>query len=70
MIVRAPLPGKIIRLYLKPHEYASKGQLLLTMESMKMILPVCSFEAGEIVYEVGEGDIVMRGEIITRIFPS
>lgn len=70
MIVRAPLPGKIIRLYLKPHEHASKGQLLLTMESMKMILPVCSFEAGEIVYEVGEGDIVMRGEIITRIFPS
>ena len=70
MIVRAPLPGKIVRLYLKPHEYASKGQLLLTMESMKMILPVCSFEAGEVVYEVGEGDIVMRGEIITRIFPS
>ena len=70
MIVRAPLPGKIVRLYLKPHEYASKGQLLLTMESMKMILPVCSFEAGEAVYEVGEGDIVMRGEIITRIFPS
>lgn len=70
MIVRAPLPGKIIRLYLKPHDYASKGQLLLTMESMKMILPVCSFEAGEIIYEVGEGDIVMRGEIITRIFPS
>ena len=70
MIVCAPLPGKIIRLYLKPHEYASKGQLLLTMESMKMILPVCSFEAGEIVYEVGEGDIVMRGEIIARVEPA
>lgn len=70
MNVRAPLPGKIIRLHVKPNEPVSKGQLLFTMESMKMTLPVCSPEAGEIVYEVGEGDIVMRGETITRIFPS
>lgn len=70
MIVRAPLPGKIIRLYLKPHEHASKGQLLLTMESMKMILPVCSPEAGKIAYEVAEGDNVTKGEIIARVEPA
>lgn len=70
MIVCAPLPGKIIRLHLKPNEPASKGQPLFTMESMKMTLPVCSPEAGEVFYEVAEGDIVTKGEIIARVEPA
>lgn len=67
MNVRAPLPGKIIRLHLKPNEPVSKGRLLITMESMKMTLPVSSPEAGKIAYEVAEGDIVTKGEIIARV---
>ena len=70
MIVRAPLPGKIMRLHAKPNEPVSKGQPLLTMESMKMTLPVCSPEAGKISYEVAEGDIVAKGEIIARVEPA
>lgn len=70
MNVRAPLPGKIIRLHLKPNEPASKGRLLITMESMKMTLPVCSPEAGKIAYLVAEGDIVAKGEIIARVEPA
>lgn len=70
MNVCAPLPGKIIRLHLKPNEPVSKGRLLITMESMKMTLPVCSPEAGEVFYEVAEGDIVTKGEIIARVEPA
>lgn len=70
MNVRAPLPGKIIRLHVKPNEPVSKGRLLITMESMKMTLPVCSPEAGEIAYEVAQGDVVTKGEIIARVEPA
>lgn len=69
MIVCAPLPGKIIRLHVEPNDCVSKGQLLLIMESMKMTLPVCSPEAGEVFYEVAGGDIVTKGEIIARVEP-
>ncbi|WP_068457595.1 acetyl-CoA carboxylase biotin carboxyl carrier protein subunit [Aedoeadaptatus pacaensis] len=70
MIICAPLPGKIIRLHVKSNESVAKGRLLFTMESMKMTLPVCSPEAGKIAYEVAEGDIVTKGEIIARVEPA
>ena len=69
MNVRAPLPGKIIRLHVKSNEPVAKGRLLFTMESMKMTLPVCSPEAGEVFYEVAGGDIVTKGEINARVEP-
>ena len=69
MIVCAPLPGKIIRLHEKPNESVSKGQPLFTMESMKMTFSIDAPEAGEISYEVAEGDIVTKGEVIARVEP-
>jgi 3-methylcrotonyl-CoA carboxylase alpha subunit len=55
--VRAPLPGKIIDLRVKPGEVVSKGQALLVLEAMKMEHTLAAPADGKIKsvrYAVGE----------------
>ncbi len=56
-IVTAPLPGDIVVVAVRPGESIEAGQLLCTVESMKMNNPVRSTRAGvvaEVFVAVGE----------------
>ena len=62
MRVRAQMPGKIIRLLVKPGEFVSLGQPLLVMEAMKMeneIRAGCDGQVQDI--KVSEGQAVESG---------
>lgn len=67
MIV-APLPGDILVVAVRPGENVERGQLLCTVESMKMNNPVRSPRAG-IVDEVliAVGDHVNYGQPMVRL---
>ena len=55
--VTAPLPGDIVVVAVRPGESIEAGQLLCTVESMKMNNPVRSTRAGvvaEVFVAVGE----------------
>ena len=39
-IIKAPMPGKIVKVFLKPGDKVKKGQQILSLESMKMEYPI------------------------------
>jgi biotin carboxyl carrier protein len=67
-IVAAPLPGDIVVVAVRPGETVTAGQLLCTVESMKMNNPVRSPRAG-VVAEVlvAVGDHVNYGQPMVRL---
>lgn len=67
-IVAAPLPGDIVVVAVRPGETVTAGQLLCTVESMKMNNPVRSPRAG-VVDEVlvAVGDHVTYGQPMVRL---
>ncbi|MDY3118531.1 MAG: acetyl-CoA carboxylase biotin carboxyl carrier protein subunit [Peptoniphilus sp.] len=70
MILRAPLPGKILRRIVPCNENVDRDGEILAMESMKMEILLPAPVAGVVRYEVKEGDCVARGEILARIDPD
>lgn len=67
VIIRAPLPGKILRLYFESGEEVKKGDVLCILDSMKMQISIPAPTEGMLQWKVGEGTVVVRGEIITAI---
>ncbi len=67
-LVTAPLPGDIVVVAVRPGESVAAGQLLCTVESMKMNNPVRSTRAG-VVDEVfvAVGDHVNFGQPMVRL---
>lgn len=39
-VIKAPMPGKIVKVFLKPGDKVKKGQQILSLESMKMEYPI------------------------------
>lgn len=48
MEIKAPIPGKIMEILVKPNDNFVVGQELIIMESMKMEVPVVATESGTI----------------------
>ncbi len=66
--IKAPLPGTIITVLVKPGDKVSMGQKLLTMEAMKMENNVLAEKAGSIrVVNVKPGQTVAQNEILVEI---
>ncbi|MEN9723816.1 MAG: hypothetical protein RJB38_1802 [Pseudomonadota bacterium] len=65
--VRAQMPGKIVRVHVKPGDFVEKDQLLLVMEAMKMENPIKASQAGQVAkLVVTEGQAVETGaELLT-----
>jgi biotin carboxyl carrier protein len=56
-VVRAPMPGSIVAVYVKPGDTVTRGQTLLVMESMKMETTIGAARDGviaEIRFEKGQ----------------
>ncbi|HHY58458.1 MAG TPA: acetyl-CoA carboxylase biotin carboxyl carrier protein subunit [Chloroflexi bacterium] len=67
-VIVAPLPGDIIVVAVQPGESVESGQLLCTLESMKMNNPVRSPRAGVVVEVlVDVGDHVNYGQPMVRL---
>jgi len=66
--IKAPLPGTIITVLVKPGDKVSAGQKLLTMEAMKMENNVLSEKDGIIrTVNVKPGQTVAQNEILVEI---
>lgn len=65
--LRAPLPGAIVSVAVKPGDRIERGQVLVTMETMKMQNPLRSPQAGEIAEVcVQAGQTVAHNDVLVR----
>jgi biotin carboxyl carrier protein len=64
-ILKAPLPGTIVSIDVKPGQSVKKGDLLLTLEAMKMKNAIRSDVDGVIAdVHVNQGDLVKHGQAL------
>lgn len=69
--VRAPMPGSIVAVHVKPGESVAKGQVLLVMESMKMETTVTAPRDGVIqAVQYEKGQTFDRDALLLSFEPS
>ncbi len=64
VIVRAPIPGKILQILVKKNEHVEKEQLILILEAMKMKNRILAPIGGRITQI-----LVLEGEIVPQDHP-
>jgi len=66
--ISAPLPGNILSVKVAAGDIIQKGQLLMTMEAMKMENQVLADRKGVIEsIAVKEGDAVLQGDLLLKL---
>jgi biotin carboxyl carrier protein len=69
-VVKAPMPGKVVRVMAKPGDTVEKGSGLLVLEAMKMQNQIQALGPGEVAeVRVSEGDSVDGGQVLAVIHP-
>jgi biotin carboxyl carrier protein len=67
-VIKAPLPGTIIEVKVKPGDKVKMGDKLLIMEAMKMENNINSDREGSILsVKVKAGDSVLEGDLLVEI---
>ena len=66
--IKAPLPGTIIDIFVKPGDKVTIGQKILMLEAMKMENNIESDKAGTVTeIKIAKGDAVMEGDVLIVI---
>ncbi len=66
--IRAPLPGTIMQIFVKPGDRIKRNDKLLVYEAMKMENNLMAEKDGEIkAIKVSVGDNVMQGDVLLEI---
>lgn len=66
--VKAPLPGSILQLFVKPGDQVKRGDKLLVYEAMKMENEVLAEKDGKItVVKIQVGDTVLQGDLLIEM---
>jgi len=66
--IKAPLPGTIIDIFVKPGDSVTIGQRILSLEAMKMENNIESDKAGTVAeIKVSKGAVVMEGDTLIII---
>ncbi len=66
--IKAPLPGVIMQVNVKPGDKVTKGQVLLMMEAMKMENEIKADNDGEIItVKVNPGQSVLQDEVLIEM---
>ena len=66
--VKAPLPGNIIKINVKPGDTVIKGQTLMIMEAMKMENSIQAEKEGTIKeLKIKEGDSVLQDDVLIEM---
>lgn len=67
-VIKAPLPGSIIKILVKEGDTINKGDNLLIMEAMKMENNVLAEKTGVIRnLKIGVGDTVLQNDVLLEI---
>ena len=67
-IIRAEMPGKVIRLLVHIGDHVEAGEGILVLEAMKMEMPINSLAAGTITdISVAPGDQVAAGDVLVHV---
>jgi len=67
-VIKAPLPGTIIKVFVKAGDSVRSGENLLTWEAMKMENNLTSDREGTVkVVKVKPGDNILEGDILVEI---
>lgn len=67
-VVKSPLPGIILNIYINVGDSVSIGQKIITLEAMKMENNINSDKEGKVTnIKVKKGDAVMEGDILVEI---
>lgn len=66
--IKAPLPGIIMQIFVRPGDKVAKGQKLLMMEAMKMENEIKAENDGEIIsVKVNQGQSVLQEEVLIEM---
>ncbi|RTZ98081.1 MAG: acetyl-CoA carboxylase biotin carboxyl carrier protein subunit [Deltaproteobacteria bacterium] len=66
--IKAPMPGVICDVKVKPGDTVIADQEVLTLEAMKMEMPIASTAAGTVAeIKCGKGDAVQGGDLLVVI---
>lgn len=66
--VKAPMPGIICEIKVKPGDSVIEDQEVLTLEAMKMEMPIVSTAAGTVkTIQCNKGDAVQGGDLLVVI---
>jgi acetyl-CoA carboxylase biotin carboxyl carrier protein len=66
--VLSPLPGLVATVHVKAGDVVSSGDPVVTLQSMKMEIPVAAESDGTVdEVLVGEGDEIDTGAVIARV---
>jgi biotin carboxyl carrier protein len=69
--VRAPMTGRVITVAARPGAAAKEGDLLVTIEAMKMEFRLTAPEAGRVLeVACAEGDRVELGQLLVKLAPA
>lgn len=64
----SPMPGKVVRVLLKPGDQVSAGQGVIVVEAMKMQNEIKSPKAGRILeVRVSEGDTINNNQVLAVV---
>lgn len=67
-IIKSPLPGTILEIYVKVGDFVKFGQHVVMLEAMKMENNIDSDKEGKIIeIKVTRGDNVMEGDVLIVI---
>ncbi|OHD13982.1 MAG: biotin attachment protein [Spirochaetes bacterium GWD1_27_9] len=66
--IESPLPGLVLRIFLKPGDSVKVGETILVVESMKMETPINSAVEGKIVdILVKQGEQIQSGQVLALV---
>jgi biotin carboxyl carrier protein len=66
--IKAPLPGNIMQVFVKPGDEVKKGDKLLIYEAMKMENSILAEKEGKITkVKVQPGDSVLEGDVLIKM---
>lgn len=68
LVIKAPMPGVVKAVHVKPHDQVEKGQSLLVLEAMKMANDVRAPRAGRVHHvPVAPGQRIAKGDILIEL---
>lgn len=66
--IKAPMPGVVVKVHRQPGEKVAAGEAIMTLEAMKMEMPVTAVVAGVLAtIDVKNGDSVSSGQLLAKI---
>ncbi|MDQ1563852.1 MAG: acetyl-CoA/propionyl-CoA carboxylase, biotin carboxylase, biotin carboxyl carrier protein, partial [Actinomycetota bacterium] len=67
--IRTPMPGTVVAVAARSGDSVEEGQLLVTVEAMKMEHKMLASLAGVVTIDVHPGDLVALDQVVASISP-